>query len=165
MGGRFSVLTPVGFLPALFANINCDSLTKSAHSYANMLVEDQESDLYKVACCVAHHYKSQINQTVPMPYSSKLRSFTSWFVQLWAESLGKKLDKNNNVVHTGLTPISAYGSTDQHSQMQLFMEGPKDKLFFLKFSNDKPLFICLALSIIVCIFFKNSYGILKNNDK
>ena len=150
VGGRFSVLTPVGFLPALFANIDCDSLIQSAHSYANTLVEDQESDLYKVACCVAHHQKSQINQTVLMPYSSKLRSFTSWFVQLWAESLGKKLDKNNNVVHTGLTPISAYGSTDQHSQMQLFMEGPKDKLFFLlevkEFGHDFSLDNSIDLS-------------------
>ena len=66
-----------------------------------------------------------------MPYSSRLKSFTSWFVQLWADSLGKKHDQEGNIVHTGLTPIAAYGSTDQHSQMQLFMEGPRDKLFFM----------------------------------
>jgi glucose-6-phosphate isomerase len=67
-----------------------------------------------------------------MPYSSLLKEFSSWFVQLWAESLGKQ--------GKGLTPIPAYGATDQHSQMQLFMEGPEDKTLFLieveKFKND-----------------------------
>jgi glucose-6-phosphate isomerase len=58
-----------------------------------------------------------------MPYSSLLKDFSSWFVQLWAESLGKD--------GKGLTPIPAYGATDQHSQMQLFMEGPQDKILFI----------------------------------
>jgi len=64
-----------------------------------------------------------------MPYSSKLKSFSHWFVQLWGESLGKFSDLKNK--NTGLTPIPAYGATDQHSQMQLFMEGQNDKFLFL----------------------------------
>lgn len=143
VGGRFSVLTPVGFLPALFAGIDCDSLISSAMSAGKTLLEDSSSELYKAAFIVSEWSKNNIQQTVLMPYSSKLKNFTSWFVQLWAESLGKKDNLQGKTVHTGLTPIAAYGSTDQHSQMQLFMEGPRDKLFFLlevkKFSHKIPL--------------------------
>ena len=143
VGGRFSVLTPVGFLPALFAGISCADLIKSAETSGKELLENPNSDLYKTAF-IANEWKSKnIHQTVLMPYSSKLKNFTSWFVQLWAESLGKKDNLEGKTVHTGLTPIAAYGSTDQHSQMQLFMEGPRDKLFFLlevkNFSNKVSL--------------------------
>jgi glucose-6-phosphate isomerase len=76
--------------------------------------------------------KNGNDETVLMPYSSKLRSFSDWFTQLWAESLGKD--------GKGLTPIPSYGATDQHSQMQLFMEGPNNKvIIFLeikKFTYD-----------------------------
>jgi glucose-6-phosphate isomerase len=64
-----------------------------------------------------------------MPYSSKLKDFSFWFVQLWAESLGKYSKAKSMPV--GLTPIPAYGATDQHAQMQLFMEGPNNKCIFL----------------------------------
>lgn len=59
-----------------------------------------------------------------MPYSSKLRSLSFWFTQLWAESLGKKKNKKGEMVNVGFTPIVGYGATDQHSQVQLFMEAP-----------------------------------------
>ena len=79
-----------------------------------------------------------VTQTVLMPYSSRLKKFTEWFVQLWSESLGKRKNLNGEDVYTGLTPISSVGATDQHSQMQLFMEGPKDKfLFFLEVEKQK----------------------------
>jgi len=84
--------------------------------------------------------KKNISQTVLMPYSSKLRNFSFWFTQLWAESLGKKKNTKGDIVHTGFTPIVGYGATDQHSQMQLFMEGPNDKCLVLievvKFGAD-----------------------------
>jgi glucose-6-phosphate isomerase len=121
----------VGFLPALFAEIDCDTLVKSAAQYGEELINSQNSELFKCASSLSSHMNNGITQTVLMPYSSKLKSFTSWFVQLWAESLGKKENLSGEIVHTGLTPISAYGSTDQHSQMQLFMDGPRDKTFFL----------------------------------
>ncbi len=65
---------------------------------------------------------------VLMPYTDRLRDFAEWFRQLWAESLGKRLDREGQVVHTGPTPLASVGATDQHSQVQLFMEGPFDKL-------------------------------------
>jgi len=131
VGGRFSVLTPVGFFPALFAGIDCDNLIQSALQFGENQANQKDSALYKAAKVVSDWQNKNVTQTVLMPYSSRLKDFTSWFVQLWAESLGKKQNIHGQTVHTGLTPIAAYGSTDQHSQMQLFMEGPKDKLFFL----------------------------------
>ncbi len=63
-----------------------------------------------------------------MPYSDRLREFAAWFCQLWAESLGKRVDRRGAVVHAGPTPVAAVGATDQHSQVQLYMEGPYDKV-------------------------------------
>jgi glucose-6-phosphate isomerase len=71
-----------------------------------------------------------------MPYASSLAFFAEWFCQLWAESLGKKIDLSGNVVHAGSTPVRALGVTDQHSQLQLYMEGPHDKVItFLEVGN------------------------------
>ena len=134
VGGRYSVLTPVGTLPALFAGIDIDQLVNSAYNYAD---KNFNSEDFKSTCkSVLSSFNSGVNQTVLMPYSSKLRDLSFWFVQLWAESLGKK--KNGKRI--GLTPVPSYGATDQHSQMQLFMEGPLDKLLLLinveKTKND-----------------------------
>ena len=65
---------------------------------------------------------------VLMPYTDRLREFAEWYRQLWAESLGKRVDRGGRVVHSGPTPVAAIGATDQHSQVQLFMEGPFDKV-------------------------------------
>jgi glucose-6-phosphate isomerase len=64
---------------------------------------------------------------VVMPYADRLREFAEWYRQLWAESLGKRLDRRGELINTGPTPVGAVGATDQHSQVQLFMEGPYDK--------------------------------------
>jgi len=63
-----------------------------------------------------------------MPYSDRLREFAEWYRQLWAESLGKRVDRAGRTVNVGPTPVGAVGATDQHSQVQLFMEGPFDKV-------------------------------------
>jgi len=71
-----------------------------------------------------------------MPYSYALKDLSDWYRQLWAESLGKKEDLTGNDVHIGPTPVKALGTTDQHSQVQLYREGPNDKLFtFLQVRN------------------------------
>jgi len=136
IGGRYSVLTPVAFLPILFAGINADQLLEGARTIQNKLSSKTEGeDFYSLANWIKQLHDLGVQQTVMMPYSSQLKEFSSWFVQLWAESLGKD--------GKGLTPIPAYGATDQHSQMQLFMEGPNDKVLFLieveKFTHDYPL--------------------------
>lgn len=129
IGGRFSVLSPVGLLPALFMGLDIEALYAGANKIKETLLCDQfeKNDLFKSAAMIFEAYKSGVNQTVLMPYSSLLKSFSAWFVQLWAESLGKISHRGP----VGLTPIPAYGATDQHSQVQLFMEGPNDKLLFM----------------------------------
>lgn len=76
------------------------------------------------------------NISVMMPYSSKLKYVSDWYVQLWAESLGKDMDLDGNHVHIGPTPVSALGATDQHSQVQLYNEGPNNKIInFIRVEN------------------------------
>lgn len=134
VGGRFSVLTPVGFFPALFAGINIDELCLGAKEMQSQLLnEDPAINELMATSEFLYHLKMQknVNQTVFMPYSTKLRFFSNWFAQLWAESLGKKKNQRGMIVNEGLTPIVAYGATDQHSLLQLFVEGPEDKAFII----------------------------------
>lgn len=136
IGGRYSVLTPVGLFPALFAGMDAQDLLDGAEDIQKHLLDPKVgADFYKLAFFIKELHDKGVHQTVMMPYSSLLKEYSAWFTQLWAESLGKE--------GKGLTPIPAYGATDQHSQMQLFMEGPNDKILFLieveKFQWDFPL--------------------------
>ncbi len=133
VGGRFSVLTPVGLFPSLFAGINIQGLLEGAEKIKqNLFNKDKAQKFFELAQWIKALHDQGVQQTVMMPYSSLLREYSSWFVQLWAESLGKD--------GKGLTPIPAFGATDQHSQMQLFMEGPQDKILMIleveKFHSD-----------------------------
>ena len=143
VGGRFSVFTPVGYLHAIFAGIDIEGLASGANGLKEELLKSDSDFLKATQSLFELKEKENINQTVLMPYSSKLRDLSFWFVQLWAESLGKKLNKNGEIVETGFTPIPGYGATDQHSQVQLFMEGTRDKIICLieveKFANDYSL--------------------------
>jgi glucose-6-phosphate isomerase len=145
VGGRFSVLTSVGLLPAAMVGIDIEELLAGARFMDQRLKTAGLSNLaYTLA---ALYYLSATSKARPilvfMPYASSLAFFADWFCQLWAESLGKKLDLAGNAVHAGSTPLRALGVTDQHSQLQLYMEGPNDKLItFLevgKFTHDLPL--------------------------
>ena len=120
IGGRFSVLTDVGLFPAAWAGLPVKELFEGAETLKNSLTKQELSSnpLIQLALWI-HQTKRPL--TVLMPYSSLLKEFTSWWVQLWAESLGKE--------GRGLTPLMAYGATDQHAQVQLFMEGPDDKSY------------------------------------
>jgi glucose-6-phosphate isomerase len=136
VGGRFSVLTPVGFLPAYFAGIQVRDILEGAEDLEKHFFDPQVgAEFFELAHWIKELHEKGVHQTVMMPYSSLLKEYSAWFVQLWAESLGKN--------GKGLTPVPAYGATDQHSQMQLFMEGPKDKVLMLieveKFHHDFPL--------------------------
>jgi len=83
-----------------------------------------------------HFYNRGKKNSVIMPYSYALKDMADWYRQLWAESLGKAVDMDENLVNIGPTPIKALGTTDQHSQVQLYREGPNDKLFtFLQVEN------------------------------
>jgi glucose-6-phosphate isomerase len=135
VGGRFSVLTAVGLLPAKLIGLDIGNLMKGAQEMRDaFLNEDPEKNLpFKLA--TIQYLLSQKGKTINVmtPYAQKLIKFADWYRQLLAESTGKKLDNNNKEVNVGITPINALGTTDQHSQSQLYNEGPNDKLhIFMK---------------------------------
>jgi len=127
VGGRFSVLTPVGTLPAALIGIDVKALLDGAGAMAGRCTTDDltknPAGVYAMLQWLADT-KLEKSIAVFMPYSDPLRDFADWFVQLWAESLGKKKKDGTSV---GSTPLAALGATDQHAQVQLFMEGPADK--------------------------------------
>jgi glucose-6-phosphate isomerase len=127
VGGRFSVLTPVGTLPAALIGIDVKSLLSGAGEMAKRCESaDLASNPAGVYAMLQWLADTQLKKSIAvfMPYSDPLRDFAGWFVQLWAESLGKKRPDGTSV---GSTPLAALGATDQHAQVQLFMEGPADK--------------------------------------
>lgn len=143
IGGRFAAFTSVGLLPAMLAGVDVVRFRRAARDYvetlqqankAHSMLLDQhpaikgarvQYDLLKY-----HH----ISQSVLMPYCDRLEEFTLWYRQLWAESLGKK--------GQGTTPIASWGTVDQHSQLQLYLDGPKDKVFtvihFTEIDHQSP---------------------------
>lgn len=130
VGGRFSVLTPVGLVSAALTGIDVVELLKGAKSMKDRCrTASLKENPAAVYAAVQHlYYQKGVKLSVMMPYSQNLYSVGDWYRQLWAESLGKKLDRSGKVVHVGPTPIKALGVTDQHSQAQLYMEGPYDKI-------------------------------------
>jgi len=135
VGGRFSVLTDVGLLSSAFTGIDVQALLNGAGKM-RMLCEN--TDLWQNPAYLNGllHYlymRDGKNISVMMPYSNSLYDFADWYRQLWAESLGKRKDKRGRDIFVGQTPVKALGTTDQHSQVQLYTEGPNDKVFtFIK---------------------------------
>jgi glucose-6-phosphate isomerase len=131
IGGRFSVLTPVGLLPAALVGIDIAGLIAGAEREVQKAGRE---DLFRnpAALFAAVHWAADVwlgaRIHVLMPYCDRLKEFAAWYGQLWAESLGKRSDRRGSVVNAGPTPAAAIGATDQHSQVQLYMEGPYDKL-------------------------------------
>jgi len=139
VGGRFSVLTQVGLFPAAMTGIDIPELLAGARHMAERCQSNQlwQNPAYLSG---ALHYLADVskgqNIVVMMPYSDALVRVADWFRQLWAESLGKAMTTAGKVVHSGQTPVVALGVTDQHSQLQLYQEGPFDKLIvFLLVEN------------------------------
>lgn len=132
VGGRFSVLSAVGLLPAALAGFDVRKLLKGAARMNDDCWSDSLDTNLALRSAMLHHLlmtrKSKPIQ-VAFPYSNRLWGMAFWFRQLWAESLGKARTRPGAEVHTGQTPIAALGTTDQHSQVQLYMEGPNDKAF------------------------------------
>ena len=131
VGGRFSVLSPVGLLGAAVCGIDIEQLLAGA---AAMDKRVSETSFYKNPAAINaainwHYYNRGKHISVMMSYSYALKDFADWYRQLWAESLGKAKDLTGKEVFVGPTPVKALGATDQHSQVQLYREGPNDKLF------------------------------------
>ncbi|MCX7835107.1 MAG: glucose-6-phosphate isomerase [bacterium] len=131
VGGRFSVLTSVGLLAASVFQLNVYKLLNGAKWIEKFCWDSNiEKNVALKLAVLLHRFQKEIGiqQFVMMAYSNRLYRLCDWFRQLWAESLGKRFDENGNEIYTGSTPIQALGATDQHSQVQLYIEGPKDKL-------------------------------------
>lgn len=143
IGGRYSAFSVVGMLPALLAGIDIKKVRKGAKEIINNFLE---SDYIVQNCAVQISlYEQGFTNDVLMPYIDKLKNFNDWYRQLWAESLGK-----NNF---GSTPINSMGTVDQHSQLQLYLEGPKDKFFtFVTSKNHDEDFLIKDLKISKTLF-------------
>jgi glucose-6-phosphate isomerase len=145
VGGRFSVLTPVGTLPAALMGFDVQALMNGARRAAAQAQKAFFENPALVAAFIQFvlERERQKRVLVLFPYSQALWKFAFWFKQLWAESLGKKLDRRGREVYFGQTPTAALGATDQHSQLQLFIEGPNDKAFLFfdvkEFRNSLPI--------------------------
>ncbi|MEK9944611.1 MAG: glucose-6-phosphate isomerase [Alphaproteobacteria bacterium] len=115
VAGRYSVLTLVGMLPALILGLDVAAIRQGAAAVLGA------SDASEAAALMAGYYRAGRPISVMLAYDERLRWFTQWYAQLWAESLGK--------AGLGMTPVTALGPVDQHSQLQLYLDGPADKVF------------------------------------
>jgi len=129
VGGRFSVLTPVGLLPAALMGLDIKALLDGARTQRDLFLSESKNPAFTLATIQYLLDQKGKQMTVLMPYAQKLIRLADWYRQLLAESIGKKLDNEGNEIFSGLTPINALGVTDQHSQSQLYNEGPNDKFF------------------------------------
>jgi Glucose-6-phosphate isomerase len=130
VGGRFSELCPVGLLPAAVLKIDIKGLLDGA-AYMDKLCAKPDLKKNPALTAAALQYIAMgkgYNISVMMPYADSLKYIADWYCQLWAESLGKAVDNDGKTVNVGQTPVKALGVTDQHSQVQLYTEGPYDKI-------------------------------------
>jgi glucose-6-phosphate isomerase len=119
--GRFSVLSPVGLVPAAFRGADLDALLAGARAAGEGLTGSLfETPAYAYGATTYALGRRGATANAVMPYAESLETFAEWVAQLWAESLGKD--------GLGQTPLRALGATDQHSQLQLYRAGPRDKL-------------------------------------
>lgn len=137
VGGRFSVLSAVGLVPLTMCGYDTKSLLEGAEGAKKQFVDDGDEAIMQKAYRYAIHKQASIN--VIFSYADVFKEFNAWYTQLWAESLGKK----HGYARMGLTPVGLVGSVDQHSFLQLIMEGPKDKtVTFIKiksYENSMPI--------------------------
>jgi len=131
VGGRFSIFSAVGLLPFALVGIDIDEIINGIKDMDLALKNTDIMENIAAQNALIHFLmdtKKGKNLSVMMPYSSRLKYVSDWYVQLWAESLGKEVNKNGEKVNCGPTPLKALGATDQHSQIQLYNEGPNDKV-------------------------------------
>lgn len=137
VGGRFSVLSPVGLLPAAICGIDIAALLRGAAEIeAACRTHELHHNPAGALATLLHAADTELGHPIQvlMPYTDRLKPLTFWFQQLWAESLGKRRGDEG----VGPTPLPAVGATDQHAQVQLFMEGPADKVTVFVATDPPP---------------------------
>ena len=130
VGGRFSVFSAVGLVPLALVGIDIDEIIKGIKIMDLTLKTTDINKNIAAQNALIHKLMDKKGNyiSVMMPYSTRLKYISDWYVQLWAESLGKEYDREGNRINNRPTPIKALGATDQHSQIQLYNEGANDKL-------------------------------------
>jgi glucose-6-phosphate isomerase len=132
VGGRFSVLSAVGLLPAALIGVDIRKLAKGATEMTHLCWQPDLDANIALRAALYHWLLMTLKNKpiqVAFPYSNQLWGTAFWFRQLWAESLGKARTRSGELKNIGQTPVAALGTTDQHSQVQLYIEGPNDKVF------------------------------------
>ncbi|MDD3013877.1 MAG: hypothetical protein PHC34_09270 [Candidatus Gastranaerophilales bacterium] len=132
VGGRYSVFSDVGLVPAAMVGINITEFLRGASNMSKVCSDTKnlkENPAANQALVQYMMYQKGKEYSVLMPYSDKLALVSDWYAQLWAESLGKTNNKDGNPIHANYSPIKAIGAIDQHSQLQLWREGKNDKVF------------------------------------
>ena len=135
VGGRFSVLCPVGLVTFAVMGLDVHAMLDGARKMTEQCIGEDcaTNPALLTAYLMVEAYRQGKNISVMMPYADSLRYMADFYCQLWGESLGKALDLDGNTVNAGQTPAKSLGVTDQHSQVQLYTEGPFDKVvIFLK---------------------------------
>ena len=154
IGGRFSVFSLVGLLPASLVGFEISSFREGGKLFLKTLIDDEgffDNQFFSVLSLMLL-YKKNYNISVFMPYSDRLDNLSLWYRQLWAESIGKN--------KMGITPVNALGTVDQHSQLQLYLDGPSDKFFSFIFEKQKKL-----KKTLDCSFGKDkNYHLLHNKS-
>jgi glucose-6-phosphate isomerase len=141
VGGRFSVLSAVGLLPAALTGIDVDALLAGAREMRDRCdTDDLRANPAGIFAALQYLAMTDrgANVHVMMPYSDPLKDVADWFRQLWAESLGKQKSRAGQDVFVGPTPVKALGTTDQHSQVQEYVEGPFDKTITFLAVRESP---------------------------
>jgi glucose-6-phosphate isomerase len=130
VGGRFSVLSAVGLFSAAMCGIDTEALMQGAAEMDKMLKDPDPQKNMAAMIAAIHYILDQRGKkiSVMMPYATGLYYLADWYRQLWAESIGKQNGLTKKNVFAGQTPVKALGTTDQHSQVQLYREGPNDKI-------------------------------------
>ena len=139
VGGRFSVFSAVGLVPFAILGLDIDQLISGIKDMDLQLKNTDINQNIAAQNALIHYLmdtKLNKNIALMMPYSNRLKYVSDWFVQLWAESLGKAYDNQGQKLNVGQTPVKALGATDQHSLLQLCQEGPNDKIItFIRVEN------------------------------
>lgn len=147
IGGRFSYLSIVGLLPAAICGLNIKAIRNGAKNVVENFLNQKshQNPIAYICACQLYLFEKGVNNNVIMPYIDTLKDFTDWYRQLWAESLGKN--------GFGSTPITSMGTVDQHSQLQLYLDGPKDKFFtFLVNKNPSNNFAVIDVPNVTTLF-------------
>jgi glucose-6-phosphate isomerase len=150
IGGRFATFTNVGLIPAVVAGTDIRKIRKHAREAADLFLCENSIPVQGAALQYSFMQRGT-GITVMMPYVDRLSAFAAWYRQIWSESLGKE--------GKGSTPIKAIGALDQHSQLQLYLDGPKDKFFNIITSDTQN-----KGPIISGKYLNNGTDFLKNKN-